>query len=102
MTYYSDGSTDVDYLNRSPTEKEPERLILDSACTLEGLVQGLETATVWAEYGYTNDSRNYWRGIRDTLRVVLGHTRMRPRRTGPGCDNAADVLLVGAPVDFTH
>lgn len=53
----------------------------------------LDTAEGWAEHGYSPESKQYWTGMRDTLRVLLGVTTERPMSTGPGTDVAADTLL---------
>lgn len=49
----------------------------------------------WADVGYTDTSRAYWAGMRDALAVLIGATVAPPRVTGPGCDNAAAVMLPG-------
>lgn len=53
----------------------------------------LDLAEGWAQYGYTVESRAYWSGMRDTLRVLLGITTERPTASGPGTDVAALTLL---------
>jgi hypothetical protein len=55
--------------------------------------QALDLAEGWATYGYTRESRAYWTGMRDTLRVLLGVTTEAPRESGPGTDVAAMTLL---------
>lgn len=45
------------------------------------LHEALEEATGWSEHGYSPDSKAYWTGMRDTLRVVLGITTEKPRDT---------------------
>jgi hypothetical protein len=55
--------------------------------------EALDLAEGWARYGYTVESRAYWRGMRDTLRVLLGVTTEAPRLTGAGTDQAASTLL---------
>lgn len=57
------------------------------------LQRAYEDAAAWAEYGYTQSSRDYWRGMRDTLAVLLGHTTVRPGTTGEGTDAAATTML---------
>lgn len=59
--------------------------------------QALDLAEGWAQYGYTVESRAYWRGMRDTLRVLLGVTTEAPRESGPGADVAAMTLLSNNP-----
>jgi len=61
--------------------------------TRNALASAWAEANGWAEHGYTEVSRSYWRGMRDTLGVLLGYTTERPTVTGPGADIAADVLL---------
>ena len=51
----------------------------------------LAEAEVWAEAGYTAESRAYWAGMRDTLRVVLGVTASAP--TLSTADAAATVMF---------
>ena len=55
--------------------------------------EALDTAETWAQHGYSDGSKEYWRGTRDTLRVLLGITTVKRVATGPGCDAAADALL---------
>jgi hypothetical protein len=55
--------------------------------------EALRTAETWAEGGYTAESRAYWRGMRDTLRVLRGVTKRSPRNSGD--DAAATTLLRG-------
>lgn len=57
------------------------------------LARALEEAEAWATGGYSPESRAYWEGIRDTLRVVLGITKEKPRVTGRYSDVAALVLM---------
>lgn len=57
------------------------------------MVEALAEAAGWAEHGYSVESRHYWRGIRDTLLVVLGVTTVIPTVTGPDTDVAALTLL---------
>lgn len=67
----------------------------------EAMHETLERATFWAEHGYTDRSKAYWSGIRDTLQVMLGITTERPGATGPDCDVAAEELL-SAEFRLTH
>jgi len=55
----------------------------------------LEEAEVWADGGYSAESRAYWTGMRDTLRVVLGITTRQPPLSID--DAAATTLLRNAP-----
>lgn len=59
----------------------------------DALRAALERAEAWSEDGYTETSKAYWSGIRDTLRVVLGITTEAPTSTGPDCDVAALEIL---------
>lgn len=61
-----------------------------SQSTLE---HAYEEASAWAEDGYSEKSRAYWSGMRDTLAVILGKTTAMPSETGPGSDVAAVVML---------
>lgn len=63
------------------------------AITRAAMAEALHEATVWSEHGYTDKSRYYWRGMRDTLRVVLGITTTTPSCTGLDSDSAAFSLL---------
>lgn len=56
----------------------------------------LAEAETWSEGGYTETSRTYWQGMRDTLRAILGITTEIPSVTGPGADIAALLLLEGS------
>jgi hypothetical protein len=38
----------------------------------------LKEAEAWSEGGYSEESRAYWQGMRDTLRVLLGVTTQFP------------------------
>ena len=51
----------------------------------------LADAEFWAENGRTEGSRMYWKGMRDTLRVITGKTIVPP--TVSRDDPAALVLL---------
>jgi hypothetical protein len=53
----------------------------------------LADAAIWADPASGSASQEYWRGMRDTLRVLLGITTERPTVTGPGTDVAAYLLL---------
>lgn len=57
------------------------------------LPKALEEAETWAKHGYSPESRAYWEGMRDTLRVLMGLTTEAPTGTGPGTDVAAFVIL---------
>jgi hypothetical protein len=48
------------------------------AIPLEDLRRSLAEAEEWAEGGYSVESRAYWTGMRDTLRVLLGITTKPP------------------------
>lgn len=58
--------------------------------TQEQLRHGLEYATFWAAEGSAN-SRPYWDGVRDTLRVVTG---MTTEINQASCDDAAVMILL--------
>jgi len=63
--------------------------------TEDQLRHGLEYATFWADAGgYTESSRAYLAGMRDTLRVVVGVTTTIPGYSA--VDDAATILLGGA------
>ena len=79
------------------TSTFPGGVMLPSTVTPAQMRHALEVAEGWAEHGYSQSSRDYWTGMRDTLRVLLGHTTERPRVTGPGTDVAADILLGPVP-----
>jgi hypothetical protein len=51
----------------------------------------LDEAEAWAEGGYTTESRAYWEGMRDTLRVVVGITTQFP---AVSVDDAAATTLL--------
>jgi hypothetical protein len=51
----------------------------------------LDEAEAWAEDGYTAESRAYWEGMRDTLRVLLGITTQFP---AVSTDDAAATTLL--------
>jgi hypothetical protein len=55
------------------------------------LLAGLAEAEAWTRDGYSAESRAYWQGMRDTLRVVLGITTEPP--TCSTDDPAALTLL---------
>lgn len=55
------------------------------------LNESLGTAEGWSEHGYTDGSKSYWTGMRDTIRVVLGITTEVP--TGSASDAAAFTIL---------
>lgn len=60
--------------------------------TQEQLRRGLEQAEIWSDGGYSESSRSYWQGMRDTLRVILGVTTQVP---GVSVDDAAAFTLLG-------
>lgn len=62
--------------------------------TEEQLRRSLEQAEIWADNGYSETSRSYWQGMRDTLRVILGVTTKMP---GCSVDDAAATTLLGGP-----
>lgn len=64
------------------------------------LTDALDTSEGWSEHGYTETSKAYWTGMRDTLRVVLGITTEVPTVTGPGTDTAA-LMILGAQQRLT-
>jgi hypothetical protein len=70
-----------------PTRRTP-RTDLD-------LVEALEIAEGWSTGGYSENSMAYWRGMRDTLRVLLGITENPPYDSTD--DAAATTLLRGVP-----
>lgn len=72
-------------------------VMLPATVSAAQMEHALRVAEGWAEDGYTQSSRDYWRGMRDTLRVLLGRTTERPTVTGPGADVAADTLLGPVP-----
>lgn len=57
------------------------------------LHEALEEVTGWAVHGYSETSRSYYEGVRDTLRIVLGITTEIPAEAG--MDPAA-VYILGA------
>jgi len=66
-----------------------------SNASIQDYEDALHEAEGWADYGNSGESRAYWQGMRDTLRVVLGITQdaSHVTVTGPGADVAALVIL---------
>jgi hypothetical protein len=62
------------------------------------LETALETAEAWAEHGYSQDSRLYWQGMRDTLRVILAKTVQPPMVSTD--DPAAFTILTGMSMRY--
>lgn len=60
--------------------------------TADELASALAHAEVWAEGGYSAESRAYWQGMRDTLRVLTGRTTRTP---GVSSDDPAALTLLG-------
>ena len=63
----------------------------DGIVATAALTEALETAETWAEHGYSEGSKSYWSGMRDTLRIVLGQTTEAPRDST--VDPAATTIL---------
>lgn len=60
------------------------------------LREALSTAEGWAKGGYSDGSKDYWAGMRDTLRIVLGITTEVPAATPDGHVDAAAITILGA------
>lgn len=80
------------WVKEQPCPEQPTTAVPVEISTMRS---ALADATCWADPKMGSERHEYWRGMRDTLRVMLGITTVQPTETGPDTDVAAFLLLQG-------